>query len=78
MKSTKSKKTKFLATVDEDKIEAVKEIASELRKDGVIIENASTLSGIITGSADDLDEVYKKFKSKGLKSIEKSQTKQAW
>jgi len=70
MKTGKLRETKFIATVNENKINQVNEIADDLIRDGVKVENISEMFGIINGkSKSSLEELKAKYKSKGL-SIE--------
>lgn len=78
MKAGKVKKFNFIVTVEDDKISSVNKIASELKKEeGVIVNQVLTLSGIITGQANNANQLNK-FKYMGLKSVEEDTKKQAW
>ncbi len=59
----------FIATVEEDKIKNIQSIAKYMQADGVKINQILSISGIITGSANDLSDLNK-YKGKGIKTIE--------
>jgi hypothetical protein len=69
MKREKSNTKKFIATVDEDKMDAIQDIATHMKNEGVKVDQVLSMSGIITGKASSMEELDK-FKSKGIKSIE--------
>lgn len=70
MKKSKSKETKFIATVSENKIKHVDKIAEDLKNDGIKVDQISSMFGIINGkSKSSLEELKAKYQSKGI-SIE--------
>lgn len=77
MKKGKKKQMKFIATIEENKIEAVDKIAKLLKDDGVKVNQVLTFSGIITGSTQSLDDINK-FKDFGIKTVEEDKGKHAW
>ena len=67
MKKSKSKETKFIATVSENKISHVERIAEDLAKDGIQVDKVSKMFGIISGkSKSSLDELKMKYGSRDL------------
>lgn len=64
----KPKKTSFIATLDENKIQHIDKFAQSFKDDGVKVEKVSPMFGIISGKSDaSLDELKSKYEHKGLK-----------
>ena len=76
MKRGKQKSKKFIATVEESKMNKIHQIAKSMEEDGVQVDQVLSLSGIITGTAPDL-EALNKFKSKGINTIEEDREARA-
>lgn len=67
MKTAKEGKTKFIATVQEDKVAHIDKIAQSLKNDGVNVGKVSSLFGIISGKSNDsLEELKSKYEPRGL------------
>jgi len=69
MKPTKAKLVKFIATVRENKIDQIKQIAAIMKKDGCTIDQVFEITGIITGKIADIKRMDK-YKKKGIATIE--------
>ena len=64
----KGQKTKFIATLDENKIQHIDKFAENLKQDGITVDQVSRMFGIISGKADaSLDELKSKYEPKGMK-----------
>jgi hypothetical protein len=64
----KKKQTKFIATLDENKIQHIDKFAKTFKDDGVKARIISSLGGIISGQSNEsLEELKMKYEPKGLK-----------
>lgn len=75
MKSSNKKDKKFIAVVEDDQVDNINDIADKLKEEGVNVDQVLSFSGIITGSAQDLDKLNN---LSGIKSVEEDGEKQAW
>lgn len=75
MKSSNKKQKKFIAVIEDDQVENINTIANKLKDEGVKVDQVLSLSGIITGSANDLNKLNNLT---GIKSVEEDKEKQAW
>lgn len=75
MKSSAKKGKKFIAVVQDDHLEMINDIADKMKEEGVKIDQVLTITGIITGSAADLQKV---IDVAGVKSVEEDKEKRAW
>ncbi len=66
----KTNKQKFIASVSDDYLDRMEEIANVLRSKGFVVQEILWISGVITGEfrvTDNLDDLY----VDGISSIEK-------
>jgi hypothetical protein len=74
MKSSKKEK-KFIAVVEEAHVDKINDIADKMKQEGVNVDQVLSMTGIITGSAYNLDNLNN---VEGIKSIEEDKEKHAW
>ena len=67
MKKEVKQTKKFIAVVDEDQAEKIDEIADRMKKEGAKIDQVLSITGIITGTAPDMQKLNK---VRGVKSVE--------
>ncbi len=67
MKKGAKKTKKFIAVVEEEQAEKIADIADELKKEGAKIDQVMSFTGIITGTAPDMQKLNG---VSGIKSVE--------
>jgi hypothetical protein len=61
---------KFIASIEQNEVKNIKEIAENLRKKGCKITHVLSLTGIITGESSGDESSLQELKVKGIKYIE--------
>ncbi|WP_373497533.1 hypothetical protein [Aquiflexum sp.] len=60
----------FIASVEDNEIKNIQEIADKLREKGCVINNVLSFSGVITGETSGNEDSLQDLKVKGIKHIE--------
>ncbi|WP_373524023.1 hypothetical protein [Aquiflexum sp.] len=61
---------KFIASVEDEEIKNIQQIAEKLREKGCIINNVLSFTGVITGETSGKEDSLQDIKVKGIKHIE--------
>lgn len=69
---------KFIASVEDNEIKNIQEIAEKLREKGCKINHVLSFTGVITGETSGKEDSLQDIKVKGIKHIEEDGEVRAW